>query len=190
VIVRFCPRCGRRVRRHREDGYWRARCPACGWTYYGNPVAAAGAVIVRGARVLLVRRGRAPYKGTWDIPGGFVEAGENAEAALRRELREELGVTARTLRFVGSASDRYGPRGIPILSLVFRATVRGTMHPTDDIASLEWFDRGRIPWQDIAFPALRDLLRHHLSRRPSEAGRSPLRARDSSRQARAGSSRP
>lgn len=165
MIVRFCLRCGRGVRRRREHGHWRARCPACGWTYYGNPVAAAGAVIVRGARVLLVRRGRAPYKDTWDIPGGFVEADERVEAALRRELREELGVTTRTLRFVGSAPDRYGPRGIPILSLVFRATVTGTMHPTDDIASLEWFDRSRIPWQQIAFPGLRQLLRRHLGRR-------------------------
>lgn len=162
MTVRFCIRCGRRVRRRREAGHWRWRCAGCGWTYYGNPVVAAGAVIVRGSRVLLVRRGRVPYKDTWDIPGGFLEADETPEAALRRELREELGVRTRALRFIGSAPDRYGPRGTPILSLVFRATVTGRMRHADDIASLQWFERSKIPWRKIAFPGLRGLLRRHL----------------------------
>ncbi len=134
------------MRRRREAGHWRWGSAGCGWTSYGTPVVAAGAVIVRG-RVLLVRRGRAPYRGTWDIPGGFLEADETPEAALRRELCEELGVTTRALRFVGSAPDRYGARGVPILSLVFRATVIGTMHAADDIASLAWFERSKIPWR-------------------------------------------
>ena len=163
MTVRFCVRCGRRVRRQREAGHWRWRCPGCGWTYYGNPIVAAGAVIVRGSRVLLVRRGRAPYRGAWDIPGGFVEAGETAEAALRRELREELGVTTRTLRFVGTAPDRYGPRGVPILSLVFRAAItRGPLDAADDIASLQWLERSKVPWREIPFPGLRALLRRYV----------------------------
>ena len=139
MTVRFCVRCASRMRRRRDAGHWRAYCPKCGWVYYGNPTAAAGAVIVRGPRVLLVRRARAPYKNTWDIPGGFLEANESAEAALIRELREELGVRATSVRFVGSAPDRYGPRGIPILSLVFRATIApGPITPADDVSEARW----------------------------------------------------
>jgi ADP-ribose pyrophosphatase YjhB (NUDIX family) len=163
VTVRFCIRCGRRVRRRREAGRWRWRCPACGWTCYGNPVAAAGAVIVRGSRVLLVRRAHPPYAGTWDIPGGFLESDETPELAVRRELKEELGVAPRALRFVGFASDRYGPRGVPLLTILFRATLApGTLRPSDDVAAIEWVDRARIPWRKIAFPGLRRLLRRYL----------------------------
>ncbi|MAU96457.1 MAG: hypothetical protein CMP81_11305 [Fulvimarina sp.] len=51
------------------------------------------------AGVLLARRGKAPYKGLWSLPGGGVEHGETLEAAARRELFEETGLTADDLVF-------------------------------------------------------------------------------------------
>ena len=58
-------------------------------------VIAAGLLCYQG-RLLLGKRSvrRTAYPGVWDLPGGHVEAGETAEQALVRELREELGVTA------------------------------------------------------------------------------------------------
>ena len=55
---------------------------------------AAGLLCCQG-RLLLGKRSahRTAYPGVWDLPGGHVEAGETAEQALVRELREELGVT-------------------------------------------------------------------------------------------------
>jgi 8-oxo-dGTP diphosphatase len=54
-----------------------------------RPIVAVGAVIVDGARVLLVKRGQEPLKGQWSLPGGAVETGETLHAALMREVREE-----------------------------------------------------------------------------------------------------
>jgi mutator protein MutT len=60
-----------------------------------QPVVGVGAVILDGDRVLLVRRGQAPLRGEWSLPGGAVELGETLEAALKREVLEETGLDVR-----------------------------------------------------------------------------------------------
>jgi 8-oxo-dGTP diphosphatase len=95
-------------------------------------------------RVLLVRRGREPFAGLWAIPGGFLGIDEPAEAAARRELREETG-----LEIPGSvepigffAQPGRDPRGRTI-SLAHAAVVRAGEHAvkgSDDAAEAAWVD--------------------------------------------------
>lgn len=61
--------------------------------YPDRPVVGVGAVVLDGNRVLLVKRGHAPLKGHWSLPGGGVEIGETLEQAVAREVLEETGVT-------------------------------------------------------------------------------------------------
>ena len=63
--------------------------------YPAAPVPAVGAVVVHDGAVLLVRRGRAPARGVWAVPGGRVELGETLAEATEREVREETGVSVR-----------------------------------------------------------------------------------------------
>ncbi len=61
--------------------------------YPERPVVGVGAVVLDGDRVLLVKRGHAPLKGQWSLPGGGVETGETLEQAVAREVLEETGIT-------------------------------------------------------------------------------------------------
>lgn len=60
-----------------------------------------GAVIFRDDHVLLIRRGKAPFKGQWSIPGGGLEFGEKLEEGVRREVREETAVEVEITALIG-----------------------------------------------------------------------------------------
>ncbi len=175
----FCAACGARVATVTIEGRARRRCPRCGWIFYGNPVPAAVALITRGTMLLLTRRARPPYAGTWDLAGGFLEADEDPLDGLTRELREELGMRIRRARFMTFAVERYGRRGFPVLTLIYRVTpTPGPIRAADDVAEARWFPLDRLPFRHIGFPSMRRLLRDYART-----------ATDRSRRRRAGSSR-
>jgi 8-oxo-dGTP diphosphatase len=89
--------------------------------------------------VLLIRRGNEPFKGSYALPGGFVDVGERIEDSCQRELSEETGLHVGELRLIGVYSDPgRDPRGhtcsVAYLSRVGRAEVTAG----DDAATAEW----------------------------------------------------
>ena len=82
-----------------------------------------GAVILdEDGRILLIKRGHEPARGKWSIPGGRVEAGESAEDAVHREIREETGLSITLVREVGTVY-RDAPGGGRYCIRDFLATV-------------------------------------------------------------------
>ena len=63
--------------------------------YPDRPVVGIGAVVIRDGKVLLIRRGVAPGRGLWAVPGGSLELGETLQQGAEREILEETGITIR-----------------------------------------------------------------------------------------------
>lgn len=120
----FCPHCGVRLAVAGRDPL---DCGACGFRYHFTPVTGVVGLIVNPAgELLLLIRDRDPGRGLFGLPGGFVDAGETAEAALRREVLEEVNLTVSSLRYLGSFANDYHYRGaiVPVTDVVFRCEVQ------------------------------------------------------------------
>ncbi len=103
-------------------------------------IVAAGIVIEHG-KVLLSRRKKGTHlAGLWEFPGGKAEAGEDPRVALRRELEEELGITARIGEIVEVTFHRYDDADKAVLLLFFEAVrEEGSPEPRAiDVAEVAW----------------------------------------------------
>jgi 8-oxo-dGTP diphosphatase len=110
--------------------------------------------------VLLIERGRDPFKGRYALPGGFVDYGEDIDDAIDREIEEETGLTALPFRqFRTFGTPGRDPRGHTV-SVVYVAVIIGkapAVKGGDDAASADWFPVNRLP--DLAFDHSRILSR-------------------------------
>jgi len=113
-----------------------------------NPKSTVDIIIRYRHGVVLIERKNPPYG--WAIPGGFVDYGESAEQAARREAREEINLTLSNLRqfHVYSKPDR-DPRGHTI-SVVFTARGKGRLKARTDAGQAGIFNERTLPKQ-IAF---------------------------------------
>ena len=101
--------------------------------------------------VLLIQRGREPFKNKWALPGGFVNMDELLETACRRELEEETGLkVARMEQFKAYDAIDRDPRHRTI-SVVFSAelSVKQEVKGGDDAAHAKWFQISGLP--ELAF---------------------------------------
>ena len=93
--------------------------------------------------IVLIRRRNPPLG--WAIPGGFVDRGERAEDAARREMREETSLEVELLELLGVYSDpARDPRG-HTLSAVYVGRARGTPRAGDDALEARVFREGDLP---------------------------------------------
>src|SRR6187401_844516 len=106
-MERFCQQCGGITEEREQDGRLRPVCVVCGAITFLDPKLAAAVVIERDGKLLFGRRGpgtRAP--GLWSFPAGFVERGEQVEAAAVREALEETGLSVRLGPLMGLFSEQ------------------------------------------------------------------------------------
>jgi 8-oxo-dGTP diphosphatase len=107
------------------------------------PRSGVSAAVFRNGRVLLVQRANPPFQDMWTLPGGHIEAGEQARVAARRELLEETGIEANLegvvdvadviLRRDDGALDRHY-----VLAVYYGRWLNGEARPSSDARALRW----------------------------------------------------
>ncbi|MBC8138141.1 MAG: NUDIX domain-containing protein [Fibrella sp.] len=159
--IKYCPRCGSDAFPEKSHHFF--RCDCCDFHFYINySPAVVGIVPDDAGKVLLIRRARDPGKGKFSVPGGFVDADETVEAALARELREEVNLELVSSEYLGSFPNPYAYKGVvfPVVDLIFVCAVRSleTLILSDEVDGHAFLQPDSIDLGEVAFPSIRFAL--------------------------------
>jgi 8-oxo-dGTP diphosphatase len=114
-----------------------------------TPLATVDIIVELAGGIVLVRRRHEPLG--WALPGGFIDRGESAANAARREAKEETGLDVALTELLGVYSDpRRDPRGFFTISTVFIGRAGGTPQGGDDAAEARVFPLDALP-RDVVF---------------------------------------
>ena len=162
--MKFCTSCASplNIRLPQGDNRERHVCSECGEIHYQNPKIVTGCIPEWEDRVLLCRRAIQPRHGFWTLPAGFMENGESAQQGAARETREEANARVRIVQL-------YTTFNLPHIDQVYML-FRGQLLDTDFFPgeeSLETclYEEAEIPWDELAFPVIRETLVHYFSDR-------------------------
>jgi len=114
-----------------------------GWR---KPSVTADGIVLRDHEIALIKRGKDPFKGSYALPGGFLDYGETLEHCVVREVEEETGLKTEIVGLVGvySAPDR-DPRGHFVTAVFHLNPVGGRLKAGDDAKEAEWVPLDKLP---------------------------------------------
>ena len=144
---KYCPRCG--SEHFIENNFKSRKCERCGFVYYFNPAAATAIFITnKVGELLVVRRAKEPAKGTFDLPGGFVDLNETAEEAIVREVKEETGLQISPPCYLFSLPNIYPYSGFDVhtvdLFYQYQIDAFSGLQAGDDAESLYFLPKDEI----------------------------------------------
>jgi len=115
-------------------------------SHYRSPKLTVDGVLLEENKILLIQRKHDPFKGSWALPGGFVDYGETTEHALIREMEEETGLIVKISDLVGVYSDpTRDPRGHTVSIVYLVERIRGTPCGGDDAVMAQFFNHNSLP---------------------------------------------
>jgi ADP-ribose pyrophosphatase YjhB (NUDIX family)/N-acetylglutamate synthase-like GNAT family acetyltransferase len=134
------------------------KCELCA---FNTPKGTATAVFIRNGALLLTKRNQAPYKGMWDLPGGYMNQGETPEETLRREMKEELGIDI-SCDFIGwfPGTASWNRKTYAVLSHAYLVDYRGdiTLNKKEN-SHFAWMPLKKIKPSAIAFVSDQAIVR-------------------------------
>ena len=166
-VLKFCPKCGSPA--FVASGERSLKCRDCGFHFFVNPAAAVAVLVANEeGKLLLTTRGVEPDYGKLDLPGGFVDPGETAEEAVRRELWEELGLKVKSLEYIGSASNEYIFSGYCVFThdMAFRVIPESFsgLRAMDDILDFQFYAFEEIDFSRMPAPSINYFVKQFFSK--------------------------
>jgi len=101
--IKFCPLCGSPIEKTLSPDH--PTCPNDNFVWYQDPKVAAGTLVTKSEKLLLVKRKFPPHVNRWSYPSGFVDAGEKVEDAAKREVFEETNINVEIDKLLGVYSN-------------------------------------------------------------------------------------
>jgi NAD+ diphosphatase len=140
-LGKYCAKCGART--VLEKSGWVSVCSGCEREEYPRTDAAVICLVHDGADQVLLARGPEWPEGRFSVLAGFVEAGESLESCVEREIAEEVGVTVRDIRYLGSQPWPF-PRSL-MIGFEAVADPSEPLRPADgEIAEAMWATRADV----------------------------------------------
>jgi NADH pyrophosphatase NudC (nudix superfamily) len=164
-VLKFCPKCG--SPEFHQSGDRSLKCDRCSFHFFINSAAAVAALVSdEDGKLLLTTRAVDPDSGMLDLPGGFIDPGESAENALKRELEEELSMKVKSLEYIGSAPNEYIFSGYSVftLDMAFRVipeSVTGLV-AMDDILDYRFYAEDEIDYTQIPAPSIKSFVKQYF----------------------------
>jgi ADP-ribose pyrophosphatase YjhB (NUDIX family) len=162
--MKFCTSCGSSVSLRIPDGDDRERfiCTSCELIHYSNPRVIVGCVPHYEGKVLLCKRAIEPRKGYWTLPAGFMENNETTQQGAARETWEEARARVSNLEL-------YRVFDVPYISQVYmfyRCDLDdGAFGVGPESLETDLYNEVDIPWDEIAFPVVRETLKEFFEDR-------------------------
>jgi ADP-ribose pyrophosphatase YjhB (NUDIX family) len=130
-------------------------CDDCGTVHYENPKVVVGCIPVWKDKVLLCRRAIEPGLGKWTLPAGYLENGETADQGAVRETYEEAGARVEIAQPYALFSLTFADH----IYFMFHARMLNPQFtPGKESLSVRLFSESEIPWSEIAFGVIREIL--------------------------------
>ena len=155
--MKYCSQCGASLSYRIPPGDDRPRhmCNNCGTIHYENPKVVVGCIPEWEDRFLLCRRAIEPGLGKWTLPAGYLENGETAEQGAVRETYEETGARVEILQPYALFSLTFADH----IYFMFHARMLSPQFvPGKESLSARLFDESEIPWSEIAFSVISEIL--------------------------------
>lgn len=162
-FFKFCPNCGSQNISYVNN--FKFDCKDCEFVLYHNIAAAVAIVFTFEDKILFTVRNVNPDKGKWDLPGGFIDPNENAEAAACREIKEELGlqINASDLNYITTSPNNYLYKNVPYrtMDIFYECELKSEalkINAEDEIKELIWVKRSAIDLEKIGFVSIRKVI--------------------------------
>jgi NADH pyrophosphatase NudC (nudix superfamily) len=152
----YCPQCGKGLIKKEMEGRERVCCPdeTCGYVWWDNPLTVVAAIVEKDGNILLARNKEWPEK-IFALITGFLEKGETPEAAVVREVKEELGLDSEIREMIGVYS--FFERNQLIIA--YYLTASGEIKLGDELAEIRMIPPQKLrPWPFGTGLAVRDWL--------------------------------